>query len=141
MYSSLIDAYANAFSFRFSNYFILYCSKSLCILNNIKHNKKLTKCENDEQFVYPFKVELPRSMITIVTNWNLPMHYWLKTCNKVTFKHLIRQLTLFVYFKDVFNELKQYGSIKALFSTYVVSALLHVSKIKTNLFSRDELLF
>ncbi len=29
----------------------------------------------------PYHVELPRSLVEVVTNWNLPMHYWLKTCS------------------------------------------------------------
>ena len=28
----------------------------------------------------PLAVEIPRSLVEVVTNWNLPMHYWLKTC-------------------------------------------------------------
>ena len=28
----------------------------------------------------PHHIELPRSLVEVVTNWNLPMHYWLKTC-------------------------------------------------------------
>lgn len=28
----------------------------------------------------PLSVELPRSLVEVVTNWNLPMHNWLKTC-------------------------------------------------------------
>jgi porcupine-like protein len=69
----------NAFSFRFSNYFILFTSNSLCILNNIKH------CGKKNDLVYPLEVELPHSLIHVVTNWNLPMHFWLKTCKKSLF--------------------------------------------------------
>lgn len=28
----------------------------------------------------PFHIETPRSLVEVVTNWNLPWHYWLKTC-------------------------------------------------------------
>ena len=28
----------------------------------------------------PLHIELPRSLVEVVTNWNLPMHYWLKNC-------------------------------------------------------------
>lgn len=25
-------------------------------------------------------IELPRSLVEVVTSWSLPMHFWLKTC-------------------------------------------------------------
>lgn len=28
----------------------------------------------------PLNVELPRSMVEVVTSWNLPMSYWLNNC-------------------------------------------------------------
>jgi hypothetical protein len=28
----------------------------------------------------PQYIELPRSLVDVVTNWNLPMHFWLKNC-------------------------------------------------------------
>ena len=27
-----------------------------------------------------YHIELPRSLVEVVTHWNLPMHHWLKTC-------------------------------------------------------------
>lgn len=30
--------------------------------------------------VEPLNVEMPRSMVAVVTSWNIPMSRWLKTC-------------------------------------------------------------
>lgn len=30
--------------------------------------------------VKPLSVEMPRSMVLVVTSWNIPMSRWLKTC-------------------------------------------------------------
>lgn len=106
--NSLIEAYTNALTFRLSNYFICYCSQSLCILSNVRFNDKQNKkSENTLRAVItrPLHVELPRSLLDVVTNWNLPMHYWLKTY--------------------VFKQLKHYGIVKALLFTYIASAMLH----------------
>ena len=32
----------------------------------------------------PCFIELPRSLVETVSNWNLPMHYWLKICEYTT---------------------------------------------------------
>ncbi|XP_077777304.1 protein-serine O-palmitoleoyltransferase porcupine isoform X3 [Podarcis muralis] len=53
----------------------------------------------------PLNVELPRSMVEVVTNWNLPMSRWL---NSYVFK----------------NSLKL-GTFSAIIVTYAASALLH----------------
>lgn len=34
----------------------------------------------DVSVVQPLGVELPRSMVLVVTSWNIPMSCWLKTC-------------------------------------------------------------
>lgn len=53
----------------------------------------------------PLNVELPRSMVEVVTSWNLPMSRWL---NSYVFK----------------NSLKL-GTFSAIIVTYAASALLH----------------
>ena len=41
----------------------------------------------------PFYVELPRSLVEVVTNWNLPMHNWLKNCRYLWFiPHTVESL-------------------------------------------------
>nr|XP_044619760.1 protein-serine O-palmitoleoyltransferase porcupine isoform X10 [Equus asinus] len=56
----------------------------------------------------PLNVELPRSMVEVVTSWNLPMSYWL---NNYVFKNALRL-----------------GTFSAVLVTYAASALLHVSR-------------
>ncbi|XP_059993637.1 protein-serine O-palmitoleoyltransferase porcupine isoform X9 [Lagenorhynchus albirostris] len=53
----------------------------------------------------PLNVELPRSMVEVVTSWNLPMSYWL---NNYVFKNALRL-----------------GTFSAVLVTYAASALLH----------------
>lgn len=56
--------------------------------------------------VKPFHIELPHSLVDVVVNWNLPMHYWLK-----------------IY---VYMPMKQrYGHLASILVTYLASALLH----------------
>uniref|UniRef100_A0A8B9NU17 Protein-serine O-palmitoleoyltransferase porcupine n=1 Tax=Accipiter nisus TaxID=211598 RepID=A0A8B9NU17_9AVES len=53
----------------------------------------------------PLRVELPRSMADVVTNWNLPMSRWLRTY--------------------VFQTARRLGTFAAVLGTYAASALLH----------------
>ncbi|XP_011384549.1 protein-serine O-palmitoleoyltransferase porcupine isoform X4 [Pteropus alecto] len=53
----------------------------------------------------PLNVELPRSMVEVVTSWNLPMSYWL---NNYVFKNALHL-----------------GTFSAVLVTYAASALLH----------------
>ncbi|XP_031467747.1 protein-serine O-palmitoleoyltransferase porcupine-like, partial [Phasianus colchicus] len=53
----------------------------------------------------PLRVELPRSMADVVTNWNLPMSHWLRTY--------------------VFQTARRLGTFAAVLGTYAASALLH----------------
>ena len=56
--------------------------------------------------VKPSHIELPHSLVDVVVNWNLPMHYWLK---------------IYVYIP-----MKQrYGHFASILVTYLASALLH----------------
>lgn len=56
----------------------------------------------------PLNVELPRSMVEVVTSWNLPMSCWL---NNYVFKNALHL-----------------GTFSAVLVTYAASALLHVSR-------------
>jgi porcupine-like protein len=80
-----ISIYFKAFSFRQSNYFVLYFSQSLGILSSLESfSSKGT--EEFNQVVEQSKIELPRSLVHVVTNWNIPMHNWLKKCKNNLFR-------------------------------------------------------
>lgn len=79
---SLLTSYKEAFSFRTSHYFISYLSetamlaagfKSLLIWNDGKWNFTVSN---------PFVIEFPTALSIVVTNWNQPMHHFLKKCNE-----------------------------------------------------------
>uniref|UniRef100_A0A3Q3KDZ3 Porcupine O-acyltransferase like n=1 Tax=Monopterus albus TaxID=43700 RepID=A0A3Q3KDZ3_MONAL len=55
--------------------------------------------------VKPLSVEIPRSMVMVVTSWNIPMSRWLKTY--------------------VFKNAMKLGTFAAILMTYTASALLH----------------
>ena len=56
--------------------------------------------------VKPIDIEIPRSLVDVVVNWNIPMHYWLK---------------IYVYMPMK----QQYGHFLSILLTYLASALLH----------------
>ncbi len=96
----LFQMYLQALSFRLSNYFVCYFSQSVCDLNGISDRTL------ENTIVKPLLIELPRSLIDVVTSWNLPMHHWLKNY--------------------VFKPSKlMYGTKPALFSTYFASVMIH----------------
>ncbi|CAF3798279.1 unnamed protein product [Adineta steineri] len=61
---------------------------------------------DSSSIVKPFHIEIPRSLVDVVVNWNLPMHYWLK---------------IYVYMPMK----QQYGYFVSILVTYLASALLH----------------
>lgn len=61
---------------------------------------------NSSSIVKPSHIELPHSLVDVVVNWNLPMHYWLK---------------IYVYIPIK----QQYGHFPSILLTYLASALLH----------------
>lgn len=100
-----LSAYENAVSFHFSNYFVGHLSESTAVLagagftddkDNVKWDLKVTK---------PLNVEMPRSMVLVVTSWNIPMSRWLNTY--------------------VFKSALKLGTFSAILVTYTASALLH----------------
>ncbi|RNA22401.1 peptidyl-prolyl cis-trans isomerase-like 3 [Brachionus plicatilis] len=91
-----LEMYFQALSFRQSNYFICYLSQFIFNLSQM----------DDSLVIRQIPIELPRSMVNVVTNWNLPMHFWLK--------------------KYVFQNLKKkFGIFISLFVTYFVSSAIH----------------
>ena len=103
-----LASYSAAASFRYSHYFVSLLSQSTTMLSGIG------KSSTDDWYVHllsiptslyilfltsrsrfhvvnPLSIELPRSLGTVVTNWNLPMHVFLKNCE-------FRLLILILYF-------------------------------------------
>ncbi|KAI8504060.1 hypothetical protein Bbelb_181280 [Branchiostoma belcheri] len=89
-----VTAYRDALSFRFSHYFISYLSEMTCVVSGVGVTEKGTTREGegteqgeereedvkwDLRVARPYHIELPRSLVEVVTNWNRPMHHWLKT--------------------------------------------------------------
>jgi O-palmitoleoyl transferase len=64
------------------------------------------KSSASSSIVKPMHIELPHSLVDVVVNWNLPMHFWLK-------------LYVYVPMKQ------QYGHFASVLLTYFASALLH----------------
>lgn len=96
------EMYLIAQEFRFSHYFSCLLFKSLFNMweePHLKEVEKLKPCEITN-------VEWPRSLLQVVTSWNIPMHIWLKD---YVFKP-IRQRT---------------STASAIFFTYLISSLLH----------------
>lgn len=106
-----MNAYVASQSFRFSHYFVSYASEAfLAILGvgySIPHGDNGARSSVDGPIYVTrmMAVELPRSLVEVVVNWNLPMHTWLK------------------YY--VYKPIRPYGHIYAILATYTVSSLLH----------------
>ncbi|KAL1020996.1 hypothetical protein UPYG_G00007400 [Umbra pygmaea] len=98
-------AYENALSFHFSNYFVGYLSETTSTLAGAGFTEEKDHLKWDMAVVRPLNVEFPRSMVTVVTSWNLPMSNWLKTY--------------------VFTSARNLGTFPAILVTYTASALLH----------------
>lgn len=100
-----LHAYENAVSFHFSNYFVGHLSEGTSMLAGAGFSQEKDNTRWDMSVVKPLHVELPRSMVLVVTSWNIPMSQWLKT---YVFKNAIKL-----------------GSFAAILVTYTASALLH----------------
>lgn len=99
-------AYKDAQSFRFSHYFICYISEATLITSGLGARVNTDdKVEWEFSVVNPFHIELPRSLVDVVTWWNVPMHNWLKTY--------------------VFKTARPLGTFFAVLLTYAASSLLH----------------
>ncbi|XP_043935251.1 protein-serine O-palmitoleoyltransferase porcupine [Protopterus annectens] len=100
-----LRAYENAVSFHFSNYFVGFISETTATLSGAGFTDEKDHIRWDLVVSKPLNVELPRSMVEVVTSWNLPMSHWL---NSYVFRS---SLTL--------------GTFPAIIVTYAASALLH----------------
>ncbi|XP_064499564.1 LOW QUALITY PROTEIN: protein-serine O-palmitoleoyltransferase porcupine, partial [Pseudopipra pipra] len=100
-----LRAYESALSFHFSNYFVAFLSEATATLAGSGHSESHDNLRWDLSVSRPLRVELPRSMAEVVTNWNLPMSRWLHTY--------------------VFQTARRLGTFAAVLGTYAASALLH----------------
>lgn len=53
----------------------------------------------------PLDVELPRSMVEVVTSWNLPMSYWLNNCESPSHRcraFVIQEGFVHIYIIDIY---------------------------------------
>lgn len=94
-------AYRDAQSFRFSHYFVSFVSETTATLSGLGFSEVAWGITVSK----PHNIELPRSLVDVVTNWNLPMHYWLK--------------------HYVFEKALSLGTFIAILLTYAASSLLH----------------
>uniref|UniRef100_A0AAQ5XSI8 Porcupine O-acyltransferase like n=1 Tax=Amphiprion ocellaris TaxID=80972 RepID=A0AAQ5XSI8_AMPOC len=95
----------NAVSFHFSNYFVGHLSEGTSMLAGAGFTEEKDHIRWDMRVVKPLSVEMPRSMVLVVTSWNFPMSRWLKTY--------------------VFKNAMKLGTFPAILVTYTASALLH----------------
>ncbi|XP_049649308.1 protein-serine O-palmitoleoyltransferase porcupine isoform X1 [Accipiter gentilis] len=100
-----LRAYESALSFHFSNFFVAFLSEATATLAGSGASFHHDHLHWDLAVSRPLRVELPRSMADVVTNWNLPMSRWLHTY--------------------VFQTARQLGTFAAVLGTYAASALLH----------------
>ncbi|XP_074873593.1 protein-serine O-palmitoleoyltransferase porcupine isoform X1 [Carettochelys insculpta] len=100
-----LRAYESALSFHFSNYFVGFLSEATATLAGAGFSEEKDNLKWDLTVSRPLNIELPRSMVEIVTNWNLPMSSWLNSY--------------------VFRNSLQLGTFSAIIVTYAASALLH----------------
>ncbi|NP_001119953.1 protein-serine O-palmitoleoyltransferase porcupine [Danio rerio] len=100
-----LQAYENSLSFHFSNYFVSFLGETTTTLAGAGFTEEKDNLKWDMTIAKPLYVEFPRSMVEVVTSWNLPMSRWLNTY--------------------VFRKALRYGSFTAIIMTYTASALLH----------------
>ncbi|XP_053328869.1 protein-serine O-palmitoleoyltransferase porcupine isoform X2 [Spea bombifrons] len=100
-----LRAYESASSFHFSNYFVGFLSEVTATLSGAGFTEEKENIQWDLTASRPLNVEIPRSMVEVVTSWNLPMSRWLHSY--------------------VFKNAVQLGMFHAIIVTYAASALLH----------------
>lgn len=100
-----LRAYENTSSFHFSNYFVGFLSEVTTVLSGAGFTEEKDHVHWDLAVSRPLNVEIPRSMVEVVTSWNLPMSRWLHTY--------------------VFKNAMKLGTFQAIIVTYAASALLH----------------
>ncbi|GAB1602594.1 hypothetical protein Ahia01_000539000 [Argonauta hians] len=106
-YWKWLTAYRDAMSFRFSHYFVSYVSTLTLTLNGLGATTHSDgQVAWDHAVSHPSAIELPRSLVETVSNWNLPMHHWLKNYVFKIARH-------------------PFGNFGAVLLTYAASSLLH----------------
>eukprot|EP00066_Takifugu_rubripes_P011771 XP_011601037.1 PREDICTED: protein-cysteine N-palmitoyltransferase porcupine [Takifugu rubripes] len=95
----------NSLSFHFSNYFVGYLSETTTTLAGAGFSEEKENLKWDLTVSKPLSVEFPRSMVEVVTSWNVPMSSFLHTY--------------------VFKSAVKFGTFAAVMVTYTASALLH----------------
>ncbi|XP_038578262.1 protein-serine O-palmitoleoyltransferase porcupine-like isoform X2 [Micropterus salmoides] len=98
-------AYENTMSFHFSNYFVGYLSETTATLAGAGFTEEKENLKWDMTVSKPLNIEFPRSMVEVVTSWNLPMSCFLHTY--------------------VFKSALKFGTFSAIMVTYTASTLLH----------------
>nr|XP_046253288.1 protein-serine O-palmitoleoyltransferase porcupine-like isoform X2 [Scatophagus argus] len=88
-----------------NNYFVGHLSEGTSMLAGAGFTEEKDNIMWDMSVVKPLSVEMPRSMVLVVTSWNIPMSQWLKTY--------------------VFKSTMKLGTFPAILVTYAASALLH----------------
>ena len=91
---SWLTAWQDAMSYRFSHYFITFLSQTLMLLAGF-NDQMITSRFWGYQLVRPWLIEVPRSLVQVVVQWNIATHNWLKTCK--FFKLHTVLLTTFMY--------------------------------------------
>jgi porcupine-like protein len=89
-------SYRDALGFRTSHYFISFMSQIQMLIAGFDVGTKVTK---------PLDIEIPRSLVTVVVAWNIPMHQFIK--------------------QFIFQNFKKFGNFVAILAAYATSALLH----------------
>ncbi|XP_063705730.1 protein-serine O-palmitoleoyltransferase porcupine [Culicoides brevitarsis] len=106
-----VIAYRDALAFRSSHYFVSFMSQmSMTTAGFITvPSDTSSKYSYNNLIGYevtkPHKIEFPRSLLQVVVGWNIPMHNWLK--------------------QYVFRVIKPHSTFLAVFSTYLISSILH----------------
>uniref|UniRef100_A0A8D3APA0 Uncharacterized protein n=1 Tax=Scophthalmus maximus TaxID=52904 RepID=A0A8D3APA0_SCOMX len=97
-------AYENTTSFHFSNFFVGYFSETTATLAGAGFTEEKENLKWDLTVSRPLSVEFPRSMVEVVTSWNLPMSRFLHTY--------------------VFKSALKFGTFSAVMVTYTACELL-----------------
>ncbi|XP_037925830.1 protein-serine O-palmitoleoyltransferase porcupine isoform X2 [Hermetia illucens] len=105
-------AYRDALSFRCSHYFISSLSQLTMATSGFARPEESVHYSPlvGYQVVKPFSMEMPRSLSQVVTDWNIPIHLWLK--------------------QYIFRVIRRKSITLAIFLTYFVSSMLHEHNLR-----------
>lgn len=99
-----VNLYRDAFGFRTSHYFISYMSQVQMMVAGFEATGKMVS-KLGYQVTRPIDIEFPRSLVTVVISWNIPMHIFIK--------------------QYIFQNFRKFGNFVAILISYLISALLH----------------